>query len=274
MSDKSPVIERVIEMIRSTPDLKGDEAQVCLALAVLWERHGLDYDPMVAELVSLCRRSDRFIRKALSKLRDKRFVCSEKRKFVAGDAYKSSSKEGKDRHHMPDQPAPYAGNRHNVPAQYAGPDSPYIESSPEGRFLSNFTTSSKTGHSQRARAEDGLPPGFDHLGHGAIINCETVKHKDFTISITGIEMELALKISTEEAKTKAKHIASYWGLCWAAEIEDGNRPEQVLPASIPAWMRRQGIRDCADMQIHDVKLENARKSGKAGGLSGSAIPGL
>lgn len=75
-----------------------------------------------------------------------------------------------------------------------------------------------------------LPEGFEDLGHGAMINCETIRHPDFSISIPSVQMQLELTpgCANEDARQHCKSFA----LQWAAEIESGKKPYAVIPRNI------------------------------------------
>lgn len=73
-------------------------------------------------------------------------------------------------------------------------------------------------------------PGFTQLGHGAWLNCEKIWHPKFTISLPAVEMQLALSVDTQslDCATVCKSAA----LQWAAAIEGGQNPKEVLPQNI------------------------------------------
>jgi len=98
-----------------------------------------------------------------------------------------------------------------------------------------------------------LPEGFQPLGHGAIINCETIRHKDFTISIPAVDMQLQLTpdCSNEDAR---KHCMSF-ALQWAASIEAGEEAFKVVPHNIT----RAISSSVTNKVLRQVSHKNAQK---------------
>lgn len=77
-------------------------------------------------------------------------------------------------------------------------------------------------------ASEALPEGFTPLGHGALINCETIRHPQFVISIAAVKMGLALT----HPDVDARQACSIAALQWAAAIEGGQRRHEVIPGNI------------------------------------------
>ena len=78
--------------------------------------------------------------------------------------------------------------------------------------------------------DQNLPEGFEPLGHGAIINCETIRHPNFSISIAAVKMQIDMTPGCQSEDVR-QHCKSF-ALQWAAEIEGGKQPMTVLPANI------------------------------------------
>jgi len=93
---------------------------------------------------------------------------------------------------------------------------------------SNTDTQVVVSISNRAGEDEKIPDGFSPLGHGALINCETIRHPEFTISITAVKMQLALVAPDVDAR-QACSIAA---LQWAAEIEGGKSASKVVPGNV------------------------------------------
>jgi hypothetical protein len=86
-------------------------------------------------------------------------------------------------------------------------------------------------------------PNTQDLGHGVIVNCETITHPKFSISLTGIHMQLLGAVPLEEIK----RIAIGHAMQWALDIEAGRAnafpagvgaPANVIRASIKAQQNR------------------------------------
>lgn len=65
----------------------------------------------------------------------------------------------------------------------------------------------------------------EHIGHGVVVNCETVRHRDFVVSLKSIELQLCGSIPMEKIKAAAIGHA----LQWAVEIEGGKPAAKVVP---------------------------------------------
>lgn len=73
-------------------------------------------------------------------------------------------------------------------------------------------------------------PGFTKLGHGAWLNCEKIWHPHFTISVPAVQMQLALNVATQDLDCAT--ICKSAALQWAAAIEGGQSPRDVIPQNI------------------------------------------
>lgn len=108
-----------------------------------------------------------------------------------------------------------------------------------------------------AREVPELRPGEEHAGHGVIVNCETVRHPDFVISLKSIEMQL---LGTQPMD-KIKAAAVGHALQWALEIEGGKPAAKVVPDK-PANFIRGSLQA---QQRHDtvaaVRRDAARPKG-------------
>jgi hypothetical protein len=79
-----------------------------------------------------------------------------------------------------------------------------------------------------ARESEELPllgPLEEHVGHGVVVNCETVRHRDFTISLKAIEYQLSGSLPMERIKS----VAVGQAIQWAVEIEAGKPAHKVVP---------------------------------------------
>jgi hypothetical protein len=95
------------------------------------------------------------------------------------------------------------------------------------------------------------------LGHGVVVNCETIRHANFTISIPGVALRCqASGLSTAEIKSKLTGIA----LQWAAEIEGGKKPKDVLPLSMNSALARAVMGDRFQEDVHAMRKGRAGKA--------------
>jgi len=108
--------------------------------------------------------------------------------------------------------------------------------------------------------QDAPRDGEEHIGSGVFVNCETVRHKDFTISIKGIEMQLAtcsLDMDSEQRKEAARASAIGHALQWAADIENGKKPDRVVPDHTANFIRGSIV------QQHTKTARSSRYAHKA-----------
>jgi hypothetical protein len=87
----------------------------------------------------------------------------------------------------------------------------------------------------------GPRDGEEEIGHGVFVNCNTVRHRHFTISIEAIAMQLAtasgLGLTVDEARQYARNGAMSHALDWAAQIENGKLSGDVVPKHIANFIR-------------------------------------
>lgn len=76
-----------------------------------------------------------------------------------------------------------------------------------------------------------LREGEVELANGVFVNCETIRHEAFTISLVGIEMQLCGTVPMAEIKS----VASGHALQWAADIAAGKR--NVVPSNPANFIR-------------------------------------
>lgn len=113
-----------------------------------------------------------------------------------------------------------------------------------------------THHLEPARAKTGMPrEGESDQGHGVFLNCETIRHQYFLISIPGLEMAFSGAIDRETLKTKALAHA----LQWAAEIENGKSPRDVVPAKVSNFLVASLKGEINREQCADIRRERTAK---------------
>ena len=125
-------------------------------------------------------------------------------------------------------------------------------------------------HTEQAAARVG--EGEVEIGHGVFVNCKTIRHAAFTISLPALELGTAGRFSREDIKAKAQAHA----LQWAAEIDAGKRPEQVVPARIANFLAASIMGDfnrqqCADTRLsrEKTKFQPSQKSSTDAIISGA-----
>lgn len=85
---------------------------------------------------------------------------------------------------------------------------------------------------QKSEGETRAPASVETLAHGVVVNCETIRHPSFSISIPAIELGIAGRIPRDEVK---RHCVSH-ALQWAAEIDGGKASASVVPGKIANFL--------------------------------------
>jgi hypothetical protein len=188
-----------------------------------------------AEVASLIGRSVRMVQVARNELRETH--CADA-KPIAPNATHFAKPIAESETHC-------AASRTHAPAQIELPSEVDLNT---GEILSPPTPSAN-----EARV------GEEHAGHGVFVNCETIRHKAFSISLPGIRMGvLASGLSGDDVKTKCVAHA----LQWAAEIENGKRPDAVVPAKIQNFLSASIMGEVNRKAVAEVRMVKA--TGPAG----------
>lgn len=90
----------------------------------------------------------------------------------------------------------------------------------------------------RPQSESSIEPTIErvsetHAGHGVFVNCETIRHSAFTISLPAIR--LGTQASGLDAEAIKTHCIAH-ALQWAAEIEAGKLSDTVVPSKIANFL--------------------------------------
>lgn len=117
-----------------------------------------------------------------------------------------------------EQPKPEQGPEAGQCGASAGPDS-----NKDTQVLVSVSGASASENSNQE-----IPEGFTPLGHGALINCETIRHAEFVISIPAVKMGLALS----NLQVDARDACAAAALQWAAALEGGQKRRDVVPGNI------------------------------------------
>jgi len=96
--------------------------------------------------------------------------------------------------------------------------------------------------------------GEEHVGHGVYANGETIRHAAFAISVPGIRMQtINSGLTANEVRDACIAHALQWGL----EIENGARPDKVLPSKIANFLARSIMGDINQRKIQTVREARA-----------------
>jgi hypothetical protein len=94
------------------------------------------------------------------------------------------------------------------------------------------------------------------VGHGVFVNCQTIRHKAFVISLPSLALNTGSRFPADELKAKAQAHA----LQWAAELEAGKRPDQVLPNKIANFLASTIMGEFNRQQCADVRKAKVDKN--------------
>lgn len=156
--------------------------------------------------------------------------------------------------------APCASSTDEIGAQNA-PDAPIPEISPAptraevyNNIYNNINNLNTPSHTEQVavRAREGE----EDFGHGVFVNCETIRHHEFSISLKAIELQLCGTVPLPEIK----QIALGHALQWALDLEGGKR--NVVPSNTANFIRAsiQGRRN--NDAVTEVRKEKARSSSR------------
>jgi hypothetical protein len=95
--------------------------------------------------------------------------------------------------------------------------------------------------------------GETHAGSGVFVNCETIRHKDFSISLKGIELQLLGTVPIEEIK----QIALGHALGWALDLEAGKPASNVVPSNTASFIRGSIQNQRNNSAVTDVRKTRA-----------------
>lgn len=113
----------------------------------------------------------------------------------------------------------------------------------QGQTLTN--TTNITGESDNARE------GEKEVAKGLFVNCETIRHAAFTISLPGIQLNtLASGLNAEQVKDACLAHA----LQWAAEIANGKPPSRVVPDKIANFLASSIMGSRNRQSVQEVRV--------------------
>lgn len=95
--------------------------------------------------------------------------------------------------------------------------------------------------------------GEEHIGSGVFVNCETIRHRDFSISLLGIEMQLVGTVPMAEIKP----VAIGHALQWALDIESGKPASRVVPSNPASFIRGSIQNQRNNSAVTDVRRAKA-----------------
>lgn len=104
--------------------------------------------------------------------------------------------------------------------------------------------------------------GEELVGHGVIVNCETIRHVSgaFTISLPGIHLGIAGRMSREEVKQRCLAHALQWG----AELEAGKSKREVVPSKVANFLSASLMGEINRSETQSVRVERAKIGGASG----------
>lgn len=123
----------------------------------------------------------------------------------------------------------------------------------------NNSPAHASAQAREAPAPSAYPPGNpgeEHKGHGVYLNGETIRHATFAVSLAGIRMNT---INAGLTATEVSDRCLAHALQWAVEIENGARPEKVLPSKIANFLARSIMGEVNQAKIQTVREGKAKQ---------------
>lgn len=103
--------------------------------------------------------------------------------------------------------------------------------------------------------------GEDEVVPGLFVNCKTIRHAAFAISIDGVAMQCQGAGATVD---DVKNFCIAHALQWAAEIDGGKRPDQVVPSKVANFLGASFMGAFRRGEVADV-IKGKAMSGPAPG---------
>jgi len=101
------------------------------------------------------------------------------------------------------------------------------------------------------------------IGCGVFVNCETIRHRDFMISLKAIQLQLCGTVPMDTIRSVAEGHA----LQWATDIGGGKSATRVIPTNTASFIRASIQRQNNDSAVTDVRKAKARGQSKEPELS-------
>lgn len=114
--------------------------------------------------------------------------------------------------------------------------------------------------SQPAPIEAAAPPsvvtreGEEHIGLGVIVNCETIRHPNFTIPLKAIELQVCGAVPMDRIKS----ISTGHAIQWATDIDAGQAPDKVVPKRIANYLASAIKREATKDLVGEIQVEKVR----------------
>ncbi len=115
--------------------------------------------------------------------------------------------------------------------------------------INNIYNNNNNIHTELEAAREGE----ENAGCGVFVNCETVRHRDFTISLKAIELQLCGTVPLAEIK----QVALGHALQWALDIEAGKSAAKVLPSNTASFIRGSIQNQRNNSAVTDVRKQRA-----------------
>jgi hypothetical protein len=106
---------------------------------------------------------------------------------------------------------------------------------------------------------DAAREGETGIGNGVFVNCETVRHANFEISLKAIQLQLCGTVDMDTIKS----VAAGHALQWATDIASGKSPSKIVPSNTASF-----IRASIQNQANNAAVTEVRKT-RVAGNSGS-----
>jgi hypothetical protein len=110
---------------------------------------------------------------------------------------------------------------------------------------------------------DAAREGETGIGNGVFVNCETVRHANFEISLKAIQLQLCGTVDMDTIKS----VAAGHALQWATDIASGKSPAKVVPSNTASFIRASIQNQANNAAVTDVRKSRAAGNGASKRMS-------
>ena len=99
--------------------------------------------------------------------------------------------------------------------------------------------------------------GETEIAHGVLLNCQTIRHQAFTISLPAIELGV---LASGLSKAQIKDHCLAHALQWAAEIEAGTPPQKAVPGKIANFLSASIMSGKVRADVAEMRMSKAQQT--------------
>jgi hypothetical protein len=104
---------------------------------------------------------------------------------------------------------------------------------------------------------DAAREGETGIGNGVFVNCESIRHANFEISLKAIQLQLCGAVDMDTIKS----VAAGHALQWATDIAAGKSPSKIIPSNTASFIRASIQNQANNAAVTDVRKTRAAGTG-------------